>query len=174
MAKPAKVYRIPKNRAYTRKEYIKAIPASKITIFDMGDVKNPDRFPVQVSLIAKEEGQITHNALEAARVAANRYLQKMLGRNGYYLKIRIYPHIILREHKMATGAGADRISDGMRLAFGKPVGLAARVSPNQKIMSVRVMPDNFNVAKEALRRAKNKISVVCGITIDEGRELLKI
>jgi len=174
MAKrPGRCYRIP-SRPYTRKEYIRAIPASKITIFDMGNLSAADSFKVELSLVAKERANISHNALEAARVAANRYLTKRAGRSAFYFKIRVYPHEILRENKMATGAGADRVSDGMRLAFGKPVGLAARVNKGQKIMSVRVNPQHFIIAKTALKRASSKLPIPCSITIDKGKELLKL
>ena len=172
--RPARCYRIPKNRAYTRKEYIKAIPASKITIFDMGNLRDADSFEVELSLVAKEMANITHNALEAARVAANRYLMKKAGRSNFYLKIRVYPHEILRENKMATGAGADRVSDGMRRAFGKPIGLAARVRKGQRIMSVRVNPNNYTIAKTALKRASSKLPVPCSVVIDRGKEKLKL
>jgi large subunit ribosomal protein L10e len=172
--KPAKIFRTPKKRSYTRREYMKGIPGPKITIFDMGDLRNPERFKVQVSLYAKEDGQITHNALEASRIAANRQLVKRTGRTGFYLKSRLYPHEVLRENKQASGAGADRVSDGMRRAFGKIIGTAARVSKGQKIMTVRINPSNYDVAKASLKRAASKLPMPCGISIDEGRELLKL
>lgn len=172
--KPGKVYRTPKNRPYTRKEYMKGTPQSKITIFDMGDLKNADRFEVRVSLVAKENGQITHNALEASRIASNRYIQKKLGPAGYHLKCRVYPHGILRENKMASGAGADRISEGMRRSFGKPVSLGASVKNGQKLVTIGVNASQFLVAKTALKRASHKIPMPCRITIDQGKELLKI
>ena len=62
-----------KKRAYTRKEYIGGVPASRITQFDVGD-KIAD-FSVEVTLSAKEECLVRHNALESARVTANRYIQ---------------------------------------------------------------------------------------------------
>lgn len=172
--KPGKVYRTAKPRSYTRKEYMRGTPQSKITIFDMGDLKNADKFEVRLSLVAKEEGQVTHNALEAARISSNRYISKSLGPAGYYLKCRMYPHEILRENKMASGAGADRISDGMRRSFGKPVSLAARVKKGQKLMTIGVNASQFQVAKMALKRASYKITMPCRISIDRGEELLKL
>ncbi len=146
------------------------VPGSKITIFDMG---NPRReYPVSVSLVIKEAVQIRHNALEAARIFANRYLVKNVGRNNYYLKIRVYPHHVLRENKIASGAGADRVSSGMRHAFGKAVGTAARIKPGQRVMSVWVEEQNFNAAKEALRRASYKFPSPTRIVVDKGAELV--
>ena len=72
--------------------------------------------------------QIRHTALEAARVISNATIRKAAGPQGYALRIHTYPHQVLRENKQATGAGADRVSQGMRQAFGKNVGTAARVS----------------------------------------------
>ncbi len=173
VVKPGRIYRVPKGRSYTRKEYMDGIPASKITIFDMGELTNI-QFELELSLVAKESSQMTHNALEAARVAANRYLMDKTGKAGYYLKFRIYPHEVLRENKQATGAGADRVSDGMRRAFGKAVGLAAKVVKGQKIMSVGVNAPHYAVARDALRRGAAKLPMPYAITVDKGRELLKL
>jgi large subunit ribosomal protein L10e len=172
--RPGRVYRTAKNRSYTRKEYMRGTPQSKITIFDMGDLKNADNFEVQLSLVAKESGQITHNALEASRISSNRYIQKHLGPAAYVLKCRVYPHIVLRENKMASGAGADRISDGMRRSFGKPVSLGASVRAGQKLITIGTTASQFSVAKSALKRASHKIPMPCRISIDKGKELLKI
>lgn len=172
--KPAKIYRIPKRRLYTRKEYMAGTPAPKITIFDMGELRACDSFAVELSIVAKETGQITHNALEASRIAANRHLMKKAGKSNYYLKCRVFPHVILRENKQATGAGADRVSEGMRRAFGKAVSLGARVHKNQKIMSVRVNAAHYTTAKDALRRAAAKFPIPCRVTLDKGKELLKL
>jgi large subunit ribosomal protein L10e len=172
--KPARIYRVPKRRLYTRKEYMDGTPAPKITIFDMGALNACDSFGVELSLVARETAQITHNALEASRIAANRYMQKRVGKTNYYLKFRVFPHVVLRENKQATGAGADRVSEGMRRAFGKAVSLGARVSKGQRIISVRVNPPHYVTAKEALRRAAAKLPMPCSVTIDRGRELLKL
>ena len=85
---------------------------------------------LKVSLIVEERCQIRHVALEAARITANRHLSTDAGKMGFYMKLRVYPHEVLRENKQATGAGADRVSSGMRRAFGKNVGTAARVECN--------------------------------------------
>jgi large subunit ribosomal protein L10e len=169
--RPNRCYRDVDKPPYTRKEYVKGVPQPKVVHFIMGNLSA--EFPVKVNLVATRPIQIRHNALEAARVAANKYLTKMCGRMGYKFQIRVYPHQILREHKMATGAGADRISDGMRLAFGKPIGTAARVKEGQAIMTVWVNPDKFPAAKEALRRAAMKLPVPCKVVIEEGKELIK-
>ncbi len=74
---------------------------------------------------------------------------------------------------MATGAGADRVQDGMRKAFGKPVSSVALVKANQKILTIKTNKRNFKDAKEALRRASMKFPVPCRIVVDKGAELVK-
>lgn len=168
--KPARMYRDIKGRAYTRREYMGGIPGSRITQFDLGYIKG--EFPITVSLQSVEACQIRHNALEAARIAANKYIQKKAGNLGYHLKIKVFPHQVLRENKQATGAGADRVSEGMRRAFGKAVGTAARIQANQNIISIRVDKQNFKHAKDALRRASMKLPTSCRIVIERGTELV--
>jgi len=153
--KPASMYREVKQRAFTRKEYIGGVPGLKINQFEMGNRARD--FPVVVSLVADESCQIRHNALEAARVAANRYMEKQCGKQNYFLKMHVYPHMVLRENKQATGAGADRISQGMSRSFGKSVGTAARVRSNQTIISISTIPANIKFIKGALRRASAKL-----------------
>jgi len=168
--KPASMYRALKDRAYTRREYMGGIPGSKIVQFDMGNLT--EDFPVSLTLLVKEACQIRHSALESARIAANRFLLRDVGRLNYHLKLLVYPHHVLRENKQATGAGADRVSDGMRRAFGRAVGTAARVHAGQKVMSLEVRPRHFPQAKDALRRAGSKLPTPCKIVVEKGAELL--
>jgi large subunit ribosomal protein L10e len=157
------VYRQIKGKAYTRKEYVGGVPQSRITDFDLGNPKGD--YSHTLHLVTGEQCQIRHIALEAARITANRYMSKKAS-NRFHLKIRVYPHNILRENKIASGAGADRISDGMRHAFGKAVGTAARVKQGQKIMTMRTSSDFLRYAKEALRKAGSKMPVPCSIEIE--------
>ncbi len=168
--RPARTYRYFSGPAYTRREYVKGVPGIRVTFFDMGNPKGD--FPVEMSLVSQETGQIRHNALEAARIAVNRLLEVKAGKDNYHFKLRVYPHQILRENPMATGAGADRISDGMARAFGRPIGTAARVRPGQKLMSVRVAKEFAFVAKEALRRASLKLPLPSRIVVERGQKLL--
>ena len=81
------------------------------------------------------------------------------------LRILVYPHHVLRENKMIFGAGADRLQDGMRRAFGKPVGTAAQVRAGQTVIIARVDENGIEVAKEALRRGGDKLPTPCRIVI---------
>jgi large subunit ribosomal protein L10e len=157
-------YRAVKGQPYTRKKFVKGFPPPKITKFTMGDTES--KFEYEAKLIALEKAQIRHNALEAARIATNRYLGNKLSKN-YYFRVHPYPHTILRENKMIFGAHADRLQDGMRGAFGKPIGTAARVKPNQTIMTVNVNEDGVQAAKEALKRGGAKLPIPCRIIIEK-------
>ena len=158
----ARNYREVKGQAYTRKKYIRGSPVSKIVKFTMG---NPSgSYNYQVRLIAEKEVQIRHNALEVARIASNRVLSEKLG-NNYHLKILPYPHVVLRENKMIFGAHADRLQDGMRNAFGKAIGLAARVKTGQSLILANVNEDGLELATLALKRGGAKLPTPCRVVI---------
>ena len=147
-------------RSYTRKSkfkakgYIKAVPNSKLVRYDMGDSKKD--FAMTVHLITRQPIQLRHNALESSRMVVNRHLHKLLG-NNYFFKVRVHPHQVIRENKMLTGAGADRMSQGMQLSFGRAAGIAARLINNQCIFSVKVDKEHVNAAKAALSRAPPRL-----------------
>lgn len=147
-------------RAYTRKSkyknkaYVKAVPINKVMKYNMGDLKKD--FGVEVKLVSKQHIQLRHNALEAARVVVNRHLTESLG-NNFRLFLRLFPHHVLRENKMLTGAGADRMQSGMQRAFGKPVGLAAQVRKNQVVFSAFVDKENVDAARSALAMARPRL-----------------
>jgi large subunit ribosomal protein L10e len=160
----AKNYRAVKGQNYTRREFVRGFPQPKITKFTMGDMKS--KFEYEARLISLESAQIRHNALEAARVATNRQLMEKLV-NNYQLQVHPFPHTILRENKMIFGAHADRLQDGMRGSFGKPIGTAARVRPGQTIISVRVNANAVDLAKESLRRGSAKLPMPCRIVVEK-------
>ena len=79
------------------------------------------------------------------------------GKENFHMRIRVHPFHCVRINKMLSCAGADRLQQGMRGAFGKVLCKSARVAIGQILMSVRVEGDeNVGHAKEALRRAKFK------------------
>lgn len=157
-------------RAYTRKSkfksksFIKAIPPSKIAKYKMGDILK--KFSHIVELSPKASLQIRHNALESARQVVNRQLEINLGSN-YLFQIRVFPHHVLREHKMLTGAGADRMSPGMSNAFGKPVGIAAQIKKAQPFLSIAVNKEHLDLAKRAMSLAKPRLPGSFFINIKE-------
>lgn len=160
-----KNYRSASGQAYTRMKYIHGSPAPKVSKFNMGDLST--HYPRMVHLEAKETVQIRHNALESGRVAANKVLFDKYGETGYRLQLCVYPHIILRENKMIATAGADRLQEGMRRAFGKPTGRAARVHDGQSIYIVYVQTDGVDVARKALETAGTKMPMKTRIVVEE-------
>lgn len=161
--KPAKMYRDLSKKAYTRREYMGGVPGSKIVQFDMGNLSQ--EFPVEMNLIVEESCQIRHSALEAARISINRKLLKEVGRMNFHLKLRVFPHHVLRENKQATGAGADRVSEGMRLAFGKAVGTAARVTKDQIVFTTYTSPQYLDKVKIAMKAGGHKLPTPTYFTV---------
>jgi len=173
--RPAKCYRESKGRPYTRKAikvmgkaFIRGVPGSKIRIFDMGN-KSKREWNFGVDMISKGDVQVRHNQLESARMAVFRHLSKFVGRQNFFFRIRAYPHHVLRENAMATGAGADRFQQGMRHAFGKPIGTAARVKKGRPLISVYIDDKKYiKTIKDALKVAKNKLSGNYSFLVQEG------
>jgi large subunit ribosomal protein L10e len=166
--RPGRCYTDIKNKPYTRvsqrrprKSYVKGVPASKIHQFEMGSSKT--NYPVKFYLVAGRDLQIRSNALEAARQMITKYLTTKLGENSFFLKILVYPHHVLRHNPMATGAGADRYSQGMRRSFGKPLSQAARVSENQRIIYASAGENSEETIKIALDRAAKKLPGCCKV-----------
>ena len=105
-------YRRGNGQPYARKKYIKGKPQIKIAKFQSG---KPDNYDYCVQLLVNENVQIRHMAIEAARLSANKTIEKVAGENGYQSRLRTYPHVLLRENKMiATFWCFDRLQEGMR------------------------------------------------------------
>jgi large subunit ribosomal protein L10e len=161
-----KNYRIPSGMPLTSKVFAPGAPNPKIARFSTGQA-SPD-YDYMLQLVSTEKVQIRHNALEAARVAANKKLAP-IGETAYFLKVKVYPHVILRENKMIATAGADRLQEGMRKAWGKPIGLAARVTPKDVILELSVKKENLQKAREALRNAASKLPMPTEVKVVELR-----
>jgi large subunit ribosomal protein L10e len=141
------------------------VPNPRITQFVLGN--RTAEFPVQLSLTTNERCHVRHNALESARITVNRAMEKKVGTQNYRVTIRVYPHVVLRENKQATGAGADRVSQGMRSSYGKNVGTAAEVQKDQKIITIETSEQYIDDAKSALRKAGMKIPSPCKVNLDK-------
>ena len=150
--------------AFTSKVFAPGAPNPKVARFTTG--KSRTDYDFMLKLISKGRVQIRHNALEAARVAASKKVA-LLGEDNFLLKVVVYPHLILRENKMIATAGADRLQEGMRKAFGKPIGLAARVEIGAVILELSVKKENLEKAKEAMWAASTKLPMKTRVEIAE-------
>ncbi|KAF7300285.1 60S ribosomal protein L10 [Mycena kentingensis (nom. inval.)] len=196
--RPARCYRYCKNKPYPKSRFNRGVPDPKasfrisvvspaehlqIRIFDLGRKRaNVDEFPFCCHLVSDEYEQLSSEALEAARICANKYLTKTSGKDAFHLRVRVHPFHVLRINKMLSVAGADRLQTGMRGAWGKPYGTVARVNIGQIIMSVRCKESNAAAVIEALRRARYKfpgrqkivVSKNWGFTNVEKSEYIKL
>ncbi|MFH1802424.1 MAG: 50S ribosomal protein L16 [archaeon] len=161
----ASAYSKKKMRPYTRKSskrkraYIKAIPALRIVKYNMGNKKDnvAGKHEHMVKLVAEEKAQMRDNALEACRTIINKTMEKYAP-GEFYFVIKVYPHHILRENKTAAGAGADRLSSGMKHSFGITVGRAAVVSKGKEIFCISCTTEKVaRIARSALVKTKSKV-----------------
>ena len=155
--RPAKCYRYCKNKPYPKSRFCRGVPDPKIRIYEVGKKRIPcDEFPAAIHMVSDEWQQISSEALEAGRIACNKYMVTNAGKDFFHIRIRPHPFHVLRINKMLSCAGADRLQTGMRGAFGKSYGTAARVNIGQVLISVRTKTEKAETAVEALRRAKFK------------------
>src|ERR671924_404160 len=157
-------YRETRGMPYVRREYIAGKPQIKIARFSSGQAGT--NYDYKVELLATENIQVRHNALEAARLAANKRMA-VAGEMSFFSILRVYPHVVLRENKMIATAGADRLQEGMRRAFGKATGLAARVKPEQSIFEAYVSRENLELAKRGFKVASSKLGCPTSVRITE-------
>jgi large subunit ribosomal protein L10e len=157
-------------RPYTRyskyKKYcfVRARPANRISRYTTG---TQGTFPITVHLLAKSALQIRDAALESARVASNRIMENALGKSGFFMQMRVYPHHIVRENPLASGAGADRLSTGMAHNYGKPIGIAAQIKKGQPIFTIKTLKEHLLLARKAMKRASYKLPCSCQILVEE-------
>ena len=159
--RPAKTIRDPNDQPYTRysrrkprKSYIKAMPHLYIHVFRTGKKKD---YSHQVDLVSAQAIQVRDISLEAARQSIIKKIQKVAPDN-FYVWLRVFPHHVIRENKMLSGAGADRLQKGMKKAFGKPTNRAARLQPGTVVFSVYVPERYVEPVKEILKKASIKLS----------------
>jgi len=146
-------YRQAKSMFYNKK-FAPGTPNPKVARFVTGKFRNDYDFKLE--LVSLNRLQIRSNALEAARVAASKKLATV-GEEAFYLRVVSYPFVVMRENKMIATAGADRLQEGMRKAFGKPIGVAALVRIGSVILDIRVKAEHLDKAKLALKAATTKL-----------------
>ena len=159
--RPAKTSRAIRGQPWTRiskkkprKCYVKGAPHPKVRQYIMG-VDRP--YELEVELVEEHGIRVRDNSLESARQSAGKYLENnMPGR--YFFQVVPYPHLVLREHSALGVAGADRISKGMKKAFGRPKGRLAQIEAGRPVFRARILSKDLPILKEAFRRASLKVS----------------
>jgi len=158
--------RVSKKRA---QNFIKTSTQKKIVKFAMGNQKafNEGKFKTVLRLMTDEKIQMRDNAIEASRQAVSRKLEKeILGQ--YFFEIKTHPHHILRENKMLTGAGSDRMQTGMQKSFGKTIGRAALLGKGHEIFVISTSGDKqIRLIKKTLQQVKAKLPCKTKITIEK-------
>ncbi|GJX68992.1 60S ribosomal protein L10-like protein [Tanacetum coccineum] len=103
--RPARCYRQIKNKPYPKSRYCRGVPDPKIRIYDVGmKKKGVDEFPFCVHLVSWEKENVSSEALEAARIACNKYMTKFAGKDAFHLRVRVHPFHVLRINKMLSCA----------------------------------------------------------------------
>ena len=160
-------------RPYTRvsrvksKAYIKTVPPSSIVKYVLGDSKKwyAKEFAYRMDILSEVDCQIRDVALEASRQQILREITEQIG-NDFYFNVAVAPHHILREHKQAAVAQADRMSQGMALSFGKTAGRAARVHKGKAIFIMGLNSDEEVAKVRAIyNKTKQKLPIVTRIEV---------
>ena len=158
-------------RPYTRiskfrsKSYIRVSPPKRIVSFNMGE---RGEYRYELALKPRDSLQIRQEAIESARQSVVRFLERNADKGQkFFFKIRKYPYHILRENPLASGAGADRMSTGMKKSFGKPIGIALQIKEGEKLFTVDVNDEFLDIARKALQRASKKLPCKFAIQVDD-------
>ncbi len=157
---------------YTRKSkkqklsYIKSVPNPKVTKFRMGDLVGykAGKYKTILTIKTKEFVQMRDTALEASRQYLNRFLTEAMSKE-FYLELKPYPHHVIRENKMLTGAGADRMSTGMALSFGRTTGRSALIKKGSVLFIIGL---NGTKNEQASRKLINSVKarLPCHIVVE--------
>lgn len=147
---------------FYNKKFAPGTPDPKVARFTTGKFRGDYDYKLQIC--ATTRLQIRSNALEAARVAASKKLA-LVGEEAFYLRVVSYPFVVMRENKMIATAGADRLQEGMRKAFGKPIGVAARVDIGSVILELLIKAENLEKAKAAFKAATTKLPLKYKIVV---------
>ncbi len=168
-----------KTRPYTRKSskkakaYIKTVPPQKVVKLHMGNIQSYEqgKFLYIIKIISLEQVQLRDNAIESARQSIHKELETSFP-GQYYFAVKVYPHHILRENKMLTGAGADRMQTGMTQSFGTTVGRAALVKKNQTIFILGVNSEKaLQVARDSIGKIKAKLPCMTRIIVEKIKQV---
>ena len=160
-------------RPYTRfskvrgKAFVKSKPGKTIVKYDMGNKsKMQSGFNATYYLVSKDDAQIRTNSIEAGRQAILKKLEAELGRDGFFFKIRCFSHHAIRENKLAAGAGADRLSTGMKHSFGKIIGTAVRAHIGKKLIEISLPKEKDEFVRRLMKIFSKKLPVRTTVEVE--------
>lgn len=151
---------------FNKLAFVKTVPNSKLTKMRMGDLDGyrNGKYKIVMTIRSKHQVQLRDNALEASRQFLNRFLTEKLNKE-FYFEVKPYPHHIIRENKMLTGAGADRMQTGMAQSFGKSIGRACLIKKGDIIFIIGVMNQKHEaIARKLISSVKARIP--CTMQVD--------
>jgi len=128
-----------------QKSYIKTVPPQKIVKFNMGNIKKFEegKFHIKIQLLTMQNIQIRDLALEAVRQTLHKDMTKLLTQKNYFLRCNVYPHNILRNNRVYSGASkGERVQTGMKKSFGTPEGRAAIVKGGKPVFTLYFNGEN--------------------------------
>jgi len=152
-----------------KKSFIKTVPPSKIVKFEMGDKAGYEKgkFKYSLKMMSTEKVIIRDNSLEACRLVIYKVLEKNIP-GQYFFAIKVHPHHILRENKMLTGAGADRMQSGMQLSFGKTMGRGAIVNPGAEVFLIAIhSKKDVDITRKAIKSVRTKLPCKIKVIFEE-------
>ena len=109
----------------------------------------------EFGLVAEEGSRITSRQIEAARIAMTRYIKR-----GGRVWITIFPDRPLTKHPLGARMGSGK---------GAPEFWIANVRPGRVMFEIGGVSED--IAKEALRRAIDKLPMKCRIIAREGGDI---
>lgn len=121
-----------------QKSYVKTVPPQKVVKFNIGNIKKFESgdFNIKSSISSGENIQIRDLALEAVRQGLNKDMTDLF-QNDFFMRINVYPHNILRNNRVFSGASkGERVQTGMSKGFGTSEGRAAVIKNGQSIFSL--------------------------------------
>ena len=99
--RPARCYRYCKNKPYPKSRFCRGVPDPKIRIYDLGSKKaSVLTFPAHVVMVSDELEQLSSEAMEAARICANKYMTKNIGKENFHIRMRCHPYHVTRINKV--------------------------------------------------------------------------
>ncbi len=63
-------------------------------------------------MVSDEYEQLSSEALEAARICANKYMVKSCGKDGFHIRVRLHPFHVIRINKMLSCGRGRQAADG--------------------------------------------------------------